>query len=1175
MKRLLQFSFLFAFILFSVPTQAQDITYVDGAIIHVKDGQSVTFFGGLEGTGSTATITNEGAITIKEGVVLTSSALLDNDKDLTIEGGLAVNKSSTVDNSSKLTIKDGIFIEEQGNIKTSGSIEVDSVISLTNQGKLDVESGGSVTADAPLRGVVSTDRGELSNNGTFTLDKGSVSLDKSTFVNQDVFKVEEGDFEVKNTSSIRNTNTVEVTNGSATLSGSQWDNETSDGLLNVKNNKLEINQNMKLTNKTDANISVSGGNLIVSDNGTILDNQANVTVSLVTDTLLIGEDATVTNSNKIEVFGFLVSAKAKEISNNTTNSSLKVDKGFFLEDKSPITNEGTITVGDSSALDTEASFTNKKDGVVKFGSSLTIAGKSKFDNFDTLSILTNNLVVNTGGELTNNNDGILNIVSGSILGEDTDSKITNEGFAEVNVNVDINDNFTLTNSGQFLSNTGTLIMSKDASLKNDSIFSVSNGGAQLSQTAIVTNENRMLINGNVTLESTSNISNSTDKSVLEIRGETNLSSNSLLNNAESSSITADKLVTVDNATFINKGSVEATEGVAVINGGNLTNEKGEIEVLSKGISLQASDALNKSIIDIQGSDGLEIGANSTYSNQGSLLVAGKLNKFDAASSVFTSQSGSIVEFQGSDDVIVSNIYEYENVNVKANAILDTNEINVINGELIITDGALLTSSPGLKIRVKGDYDAQNGSLVLKADQNNISELLAESDLLGGLTIQRYIGQRSGERWFGSPVETNFSDIVEDGTYRPENVLEWRAESGEFRFVTNQSAVIPQGVGYALKVGQIGSVISLLNTPGTIEVKGSSKNDNVNISLEYNNGVFSSYFPAEIKGSAREGWNFIANPYPATLDWNKITKPNDAVDAALYQIKDDGRVSTYKNGIFTNDASPFIPPGHGFKMRAKKAGAFQIPSDARDFFTGEEAPEQPQNLALARVRFGELDASGNEISTDEILLAITLSSDEEAIDYSAVKHFNDDNIHNVYFANDSASLAIRKETGRFNSYPLGFKIPNSSKIQTRYKISAEITNFETTWTLNINDNKTRGNFNLLEQDVSHEFEADNDFLQGDNERFTLLFNQDNSIIGVTEDAYAFVNDEGINTVFLKEDSDGADVTFYNSAGRVIHIATNVEGNTHTFKPNVVRNVNKQVYIIKVDIDGDTTTLKVIY
>ncbi|WP_155975681.1 T9SS type A sorting domain-containing protein [Daejeonella oryzae] len=157
--------------------------------------------------------------------------------------------------------------------------------------------------------------------------------------------------------------------------------------------------------------------------------------------------------------------------------------------------------------------------------------------------------------------------------------------------------------------------------------------------------------------------------------------------------------------------------------------------------------------------------------------------------------------------------------------------------------------------------------------------------------------------------------------------------------------IPAGLGFFLyyrgdksdnNTAAGSKVVSPFDTPESMSItyRGQINKGNVNMNLSYtpNSGL---------RDPEYNGFNLVGNPYPATIDWTKVTRSNNSiVDNMIAIIRPGGGMITYSGGIITNGGQGAIPsgasvadpnytpeipyyiqPGQGFYVRTRAANSF--------------------------------------------------------------------------------------------------------------------------------------------------------------------------------------------------------------------------------------------------------------
>ncbi|TGE24912.1 T9SS type A sorting domain-containing protein [Hymenobacter aquaticus] len=236
-------------------------------------------------------------------------------------------------------------------------------------------------------------------------------------------------------------------------------------------------------------------------------------------------------------------------------------------------------------------------------------------------------------------------------------------------------------------------------------------------------------------------------------------------------------------------------------------------------------------------------------------------------------------------------------------------------QMLILNGPLATN--GQKLRLLSYKNIPSGQTSTAMVVNN-----GNGAVLGDVTVERNITGQSGlgYRHYSSPVtNATFGTLAYNGfvpvlnqayntaadpskvTPFP-NVFEYdetrlsaTTPGFEQGWMVPASALQP-GKGYTLNTYGFNGVGSPVSFVGTL-----------------NNGTISRTLTAGTQNES--GWNFLGNPYPAPLDWNKVTIPA-GVSSAAYVFRSSGDYTgayvSYVNGI---GASNVIPAMQGFFVRA--------------------------------------------------------------------------------------------------------------------------------------------------------------------------------------------------------------------------------------------------------------------
>ena len=125
----------------------------------------------------------------------------------------------------------------------------------------------------------------------------------------------------------------------------------------------------------------------------------------------------------------------------------------------------------------------------------------------------------------------------------------------------------------------------------------------------------------------------------------------------------------------------------------------------------------------------------------------------------------------------------------------------------------------------------------------------------------------------------------------------------WQYVWNASEVLTPGTGYMALIPA--------NTSGTFSVTGTFQMGDVDIALTFTDDLNQS-------NTTVDGWNLVANPYPAPVNLPQVLADNDLVES--YYIFDNTGAGSYKetNDAGTGDAPTILDVGQSFWVKVSEA-----------------------------------------------------------------------------------------------------------------------------------------------------------------------------------------------------------------------------------------------------------------
>ncbi len=578
--------------------------------------------------GSSATLTNEGALTLAEATALTVS----NGSSFTNGTGGSI----TATGGSDVLMDSGTSFTE-GAGTTSGTKPVivdDGALTYTGEGKSSIAVHGSGTLSGNLgteqtlsiestcsENAVQTAAASFSNAGTIKLTNGDGCGDNATLVvsagtltNSGKILVEPAIGGQRNLQgNIANTGTVSI---KANTSYNGLDALlTNEGALNVaEGTQLTVSNGGSFTNGTGGSITATGGSDVLMDSGTSFTEGAGTTSG--TKPVIVDDGAlayTGEGASTIAVHG-----------SGTLSGNLGTEQTLSIES----------TCSEHAVQTAAASFTN--------------AGNIKLTNGDGCG--NNATLVVSAGTLTNSGRIAAEQAIGGQRTIDGNLTNTSTGVLSTKTNTSYNE------SGALLTNEGTISVSEGTSLtvsggasvidgKGGDIFGAGNGalvqtGGTFTDSSGKTSGTEPVILDDLTLDYTGTFAEH-GSGRIALRGSSNLSGN--VRSGETLAIEStcsEHAVVTAAGSFTNTGKIELTNGDgcgnnATLNlkGGTLTNVSAlNIEEPHGGSRTIEGSVVNEATLQVAAGATLQITEN--YSQ----TAAGRLKVFVTGSSTFGSLS---------------------------------------------------------------------------------------------------------------------------------------------------------------------------------------------------------------------------------------------------------------------------------------------------------------------------------------------------------------------------------------------------------------------------------------------------------------------------------------------------------------------------------------------------------
>lgn len=363
-----------------------------------------------------------------------------------------------------------------------------------------------------------------------------------------------------------------------------------------------------------------------------------------------------------------------------------------------------------------------------------------------------------------------------------------------------------------------------------------------------------------------------------------------------------------------------------------------------------------------------------------------------------SGTGAVV-FTGTSTQTINGSFTLENVEVD-----NATGVNIASGASVTTTDQLILTSGTLG-------NNSGGSLIFASTSSTNTGMVSGSgsgNFSGNVTMQRYVDGCAGYLSLGAPFATTLSGFQNvhyqgfTGSSDPTNTFNNtytydESVSGE----SDQGYVEATNVTNGLVKGQGFFTYQFSgNLPSTATVTGSYSMDAFSYPLSYTTTSF---------GNLHDGFNFLSNPYPGTIDWtsNSGWSKTNICDAIYTYNRCLSQYSSYVGGISVNGGTQYISPLSGFWVKVHN-GSGSLTVNRNAIVSEQQALYQVDDtdLSYLNVRVGAFGL------TDESAISFgdTMSNNVPGLYSGAVKFITDIQYYPTVFStqitqHDTFDMAI--------------------------------------------------------------------------------------------------------------------------------------------------------------------------
>ncbi|GAB4323398.1 MAG: hypothetical protein Kow00127_16070 [Bacteroidales bacterium] len=393
---------------------------------------------------------------------------------------------------------------------------------------------------------------------------------------------------------------------------------------------------------------------------------------------------------------------------------------------------------------------------------------------------------------------------------------------------------------------------------------------------------------------------------------------------------------------------------------------------------------------------------------------------------------------------------------------------------------------------------------------------------GTIYIQRYFSGNDPD-WHLVSAPLMYADA---GTFSGMYLQSFDETTNSYSEITNPATSLPPLQGYGL--------YSTLGASNTVTFNGTP-----------NSGTQSTVFTAN-----NMGWNLLGNPYPSSIDWERVVIPAGLSNEVHYIDAASGNDLSYVKGVGGTGAQ-YIPPMQGFFVKASAAGNFTLDGNERSH--NGSAPFY-KNSNPDRV---VLKASNGQFADETWVHINSLAGVEHDGQFDAYKRISlsNPNLPQIFSVTPSGDYLSINGIPEEQSTIIGFSAVNSGSFTIEASETGEFAQ------LVLEDTFTGAETDLLNNSYTFSYSA------GDvAERFILHF----SPLALEETS---INDASVyaagNQVYvtLAEGSNGQ-VEVFNTMGQLVN-KSSVHSGTNTITLS-----ESGVFVVKATSNNSTIVKKVI-
>lgn len=489
------------------------------------------------------------------------------------------------------------------------------------------------------------------------------------------------------------------------------------------------------------------------------------------------------------------------------------------------------------------------------------------------------------------------------------------------------------------------------------------------------------------------------------------------------------------------------------------------------------------------------------------------------------------------------------------------------GTLSLTDASSeLIVSAGSSLSVAGAI-SNDGEIILQANSNGTyAQLKFDGNYSGTGTITQQQYLTNGWYNIAVPVSGNAGMLGEVGADRhpnAQNLRYWDASVGNWMNVADNAEPLTAGRGYHAFIGANG----VQTASGIITVSG-TPNVSVNPTMDFN---LNPPTWTDFGGGEKNGWNLIANPFCASLDFTSLSGRTANVENSfhIWNSSSNSYVS-WANGAPSDGV---IPPMQSFWVRAQDASSPSLGTLTYANTTVAVTPSFRKTASISdhvMLRVAELAQPKN---ADAVTFALTFENATDGFDndWDARKILNPDAVPNIFSIGGGTATSINAVpfvpgTSTSKMIPLGLIVQTPSSAAYSIALDASYLN-DYSFDIYLEDNKKKIFHNLKKGSYNFLYDKDAPY------RFKLHFGGANGLVANkhTTSVIGWIFD---NNVFVRSNDYKGSVRWHivDLNGREVFSSDFSEINVGETQQTTLTDLANGLYILSIVTEGGIEHIK---